>query len=427
MSTSRSGLRQPRGVIAPGPRPASPAGAVVILLGGVLLAGAGLSRLPGELDQQLRLAPLTRSGGWQRAFVEEGAPAPAARAEEAARRSGHPAALAAAAEVLAGLSAVSGDAEQAAGLRRRALELSRAALARSPGLAQAHLMAGAALAGMEADPGQADWHLSRAAALDPNRASLRRSLGLMEVERGRPRAGAVHLAVALTAVPQRATEVYQALEVLGASLSPEEVTPPLPVAQVALGGWLEARGDLPGARRAFERALTLADTTPPAGGEQAAWAYAQLAGLLLRHGLLDDAEALAAGRLAAGRFDTPEQEALLAHHRGAALVQSGRLDEGMGWLRRAWELDRRPVHGDALARALARQGRHAEAAAVWEEALGPDGGGNAGLEAAMRLGRAASLAATGDRPRALREVGRVLMADPLNQGARALAAELAYE
>jgi tetratricopeptide (TPR) repeat protein len=54
---------------------------------------------------------------------------------------------------------------------------------------------------------------------------------------------------------------------------------------------------------------------------------------------------------------------------GWALVQGGRLDEGMTWLERAWDLSEDPEVAAHLGETLWRMGRPAEAKQLWDEAL----------------------------------------------------------
>jgi tetratricopeptide (TPR) repeat protein len=54
---------------------------------------------------------------------------------------------------------------------------------------------------------------------------------------------------------------------------------------------------------------------------------------------------------------------------GWALVQAGRLDEGMDWLERAWNLSEDPEVAAHLGETLWRMGRPADAKRLWDEAL----------------------------------------------------------
>jgi tetratricopeptide (TPR) repeat protein len=54
---------------------------------------------------------------------------------------------------------------------------------------------------------------------------------------------------------------------------------------------------------------------------------------------------------------------------GWALVQAGRLDEGMTWLERAWDLSEDPEVAAHLGETLWRMGRADEARKIWDEAL----------------------------------------------------------
>lgn len=54
---------------------------------------------------------------------------------------------------------------------------------------------------------------------------------------------------------------------------------------------------------------------------------------------------------------------------GWALVQAGRLEEGRGWLERAWDLSEDPEVAAHLGETLWRLGRPADAKRVWDEAL----------------------------------------------------------
>jgi tetratricopeptide (TPR) repeat protein len=54
---------------------------------------------------------------------------------------------------------------------------------------------------------------------------------------------------------------------------------------------------------------------------------------------------------------------------GWALVQSGQLNEGKGWLERAWDRSEDPEVAAHLGETLWRMGRPAEAKQIWDEAL----------------------------------------------------------
>jgi tetratricopeptide (TPR) repeat protein len=54
---------------------------------------------------------------------------------------------------------------------------------------------------------------------------------------------------------------------------------------------------------------------------------------------------------------------------GWALVQSGQLEEGRGWLERAWDRSEDPEVAAHLGETLWRLGRPAEAKQIWDEAL----------------------------------------------------------
>jgi Tfp pilus assembly protein PilF len=54
---------------------------------------------------------------------------------------------------------------------------------------------------------------------------------------------------------------------------------------------------------------------------------------------------------------------------GWALVQGGRLDEGMTWLERAWDLSEDPEVAAHLGETLWRMGRTDEAKRIWDDAL----------------------------------------------------------
>ncbi|MFQ5671404.1 MAG: hypothetical protein ACE5HD_12975 [Acidobacteriota bacterium] len=405
--------------------------ALAPLAAGLVLAAAGAWHLDHEWTRQRILRPLARSAARQQALAAAGAAVLAEQVERAARKVGDAPALMQGADILADLSLSATETDLARDLRRRTLALAQAALRRSPGGARAHLLAAAVLTDLGGHPVRADWHLSRAAALDPFRGSLQRRIGLIELARGQDSRAADHLRAALRAAPGEAPELYDALDLASTSLTPRDVTPPTPRAQVALGSWLDRGGDQPGARHALETALSLADRSAgTADGRRVAfWAYRVLESNHFRHARFQAARDLAAARLAAGRFTGAAEEALLAYHQGTALVRMKKHEAALPWLEKAAHLEPSVVSLDALARCQVTLARHREAAESWRRALllprrSP---GEMQREVPMRLGRAASLAHTGSRPEALRELQRVLARDPVNRRARKLAREIPYE
>jgi tetratricopeptide (TPR) repeat protein len=365
-------------------------------------------------------------------MVAEGVAAVAARAEQAARQAGTPSALLDGARVLASLSGATGDGEMILQLQRRTLDLATEALRLAPGLAEAHLLAAGALHDLGEDSPRVSRHLERAAALDPHRASLRRRIGFIEARRGRAPEAISHFQVALTAEPASAPVLLDALQSAGLLLNPEELTPETPRARIALGRWYEASGDPEAARRAFDTALALADSSATAAGagQLAFWTYRQVQAHNVRRRDWSRAAALASARMAGRRFDDPGQEAVMLFDRGVALYRQSRYEGCLPDFSRARALSPDTVHyADYLARTLAALGRHDEAAGVWGEALTLPRrtAGDRDREAPMRISRAQSLSASGARDEALSEIRRILMIDPQNTRARELAQELAYE
>jgi tetratricopeptide (TPR) repeat protein len=405
---------------------------MVVVVAGLVLTAGGALHLSRELPRQASLAPLTRSGGWQRAMVAEGVAPVARKVEQATRRAGTPAALEDGARLLAALSGATGDQEVANALREKAVTFAHAALETSPGRVQAHFVAAAALVELDRDEQLASWHASRAATLDPHRASLRHRLGLLALRQGHESAAADHFRMALMANPGSGPALFDALEAAGGSLDPATLTPETPRAQVALGRWLEQSGHTLEAGLAFETALALADAAGAVdtGPDLAFWAYRQLQGYYLRQGRWTEVEALAAARLEAELFADTAQEATLHFDRGVALFRGKVYGLALPDLERAVTLRPEAVlYLDHLAGTFSALGRHHEAARAWSEALSVPRRSESDQrrEVPMRLKRARSLSAAGRPQEALTEIRRVLMSDPLNAAARQMAQELAYE
>ena len=395
---------------------------------GLLLAAAGLTELWGDLPRQSVLRDLTAQGGWQRAMVAHGVHDVALQAEAAALSSGHPEALADGARVLASLASATGDPGVIADLQRRALALAEASQHKAPTRAGTHLVLGAVLAATDPAAGTASRQLAQAASLDPNNASLRRRLGLVELERGRNEQAATHFRIALAGNPGLARPLYELLAALPVQLKPEEITPPTPRAEAALGAWLNQNGEFEASEQAFRRGLEVAESE--AAADEMLWAYRRLYGFLMSRRRFAEAESLTVARLATGAHSQPEERALLLYDRGVARLRLQRPEEAVPLLAEAAALQ--PEAGGYLntyALALVAAGRPGEAARIWQQALDLPWRTESERKAEipMRLARARSLKAAGQPRIALAELRRVLMAQPDHVQARQLAAELAYE
>jgi len=425
MSTAQ---QMPRAVPAIAPRPAGQRLALLMGGMGLLLTLFGLGELFGDLPRQTVLRDLTTRGGWQRAMVAEGVHDVALRAEAAALRSGRPAALADGATILASLSTATGDPQVIADLHRRSLALAEVSLHKAPTRARTHLVTGAILAAEDPASARASHHLAHAASLDPNSASLRRRIGLVDLERGRGEQAATHFRVALAGNPALAQPLYELLADLAVELSPDEITPPTPRAEAALGAWLNQNGEFDAAERAFRRGLQVAETGTD--HDETLWAYRRLYSYFTSRQRFKEAEDLTVARLATGLHNQPRARALLLYYRGVALMRLKRPQEAVPLLSEATTLRPDTIHYlNFYASALSAADHPGEAASVWQQALAlpRQTESERNREIPMRLARAHSLQAAGEPRIALAELRRVLMAEPDHIQARQLAAELAYE
>ena len=309
----------------------------------------------------------------------------------------------------------------------RALALAHEAMRVAPGLADAHVVAGASLADLGAAPEHFGSHFRRAATLEPMRAGLRRRLGKLHLATGNLPAAVDECRTALTLETRGAPELFAALEAAGGPSAPESATPPRPRALVELAAWREAGGDRDRARAAFTAALALGD----AGDDPAerAWATRQIQGFNFRQGFWEEADRIAAERLATGRFTGTQEQARLSFDRAESLLRRGQTSEAATHLENAHRLaPDEPAYGERFADALVLLGRTQEAEALLEDVrvhcaaarTCPD-------EANLRLKRAIALRALARLPEARAEVVRVLQRHPDHAGARRLAASLTHD
>ncbi|MFQ5718341.1 MAG: tetratricopeptide repeat protein [Acidobacteriota bacterium] len=398
------------------------------VLAGLFLAALGGMHFTTEITRQSILSPLVVPGGWQRAMVADGVSEVASRAEAAARRIGDAAAYRDGAAVLGALAGATGDPELIQNLQQRSLALASLSLSRSPGSARAHLMAGAAMIDLDGDTKTGAWHLARAAALDPNNASLRRRLGAVALAQDWDNEARSHFRAALTVDATLAGDVYEILDLFDTSLDAAAVTPRTVAARIALGRWLQTEHDDPGALAAFRQALILADSRPePSSSGVRRWSYQQLIGHLFRQHDWPAAITLTTQRLQARRFAGNEEQALLLYHRGRAQRQAGDHQSALLDLTRAVQLDGEALpYADALATTLAGLGRHNEAARIWAQALARPRWTSREKRwvIPMRLGRARSLIAAHETTPAVEELRLVLQMDPSQKTARRLAKDL---